>query len=223
MSYLANPAELTRLLAEWGYLGIFVCVFAGNLGVPVPEETVIIAAGFLAAQKILEFKAVWAVVVASAVVGDSCGFLVGRTGGQRLFERLGQNFAFVRSRYELLQAFFAAHGAKAVFMARFVTGARFMAGPMAGAAGMRFWRFLGWNVLGALLWCSLMVTIGYLVGKELGRVARLVHFGAYSVAVVALAALLIALLVWRRQRPEPASGAGPRTTIAHSAPPANRR
>jgi membrane protein DedA with SNARE-associated domain len=42
-----------------------------------------------------------------------------------------------------------------------------MAGPMAGGAGMRFWSFLGWNFLGAFIWCSVMITIGYFVGKQL--------------------------------------------------------
>ena len=85
--------------------------------------------------------------------------VVGRTGGQSLFGWLSQKFTFLRKRYKHLQMFFQVHGIKAV-LARFIMGARFMAGPMAGAAGMRFWSFLGWNVLGALIWCSLMITIG---------------------------------------------------------------
>ena len=73
----------------------------------------------------------------------------------------------MRTRYDRLQLFFQTHGSKAVFMARFITGVRFMAGPMAGACGMPFFQFLGWNVLGAIVWCSLVVTVGYLVGDEL--------------------------------------------------------
>ncbi|MGH7907292.1 MAG: DedA family protein, partial [Candidatus Binataceae bacterium] len=154
--HLFNPTYIADILATWGYLGIFLCVFAGNIGLPVPEETVVLAAGFLAGRDILEVKAVYAVVVLSAITGDTCGYFIGRTGGQRLIERLACRFEFVRRRYERVQAFFKAHGSKAVFMARFIAGARFMAGPMAGAAGMRFWQFFGWNVLGALIWCALM-------------------------------------------------------------------
>jgi len=137
MHHLTNPAELPSLLATWGYLGIFVFVFVGNLGVPVPEETVLIAAGFLASRSILDLEWVYVVAVASAVVGDCCGFLIGRTGGQRLLERLAERFEFVRRRIERLRLFFDQHGSKAVFMARFITGARFLAGPMAGAARVR--------------------------------------------------------------------------------------
>ena len=197
MHHLTNPAELSDLLAAWGYLGIFVFVFVGNLGVPVPEESVLIAAGFLASHGLLDLEWVYVVAVASAVTGDCSGFMIGRTGGQHLLERLAARFAFVRRRIAQLRLFFDEHGSKAVFMARFIAGARFLAGPMAGAAGMPFLRFLGWNVMGALIWCSLMVTIGYLVGDEVWRAVGFVHWGARWIALgVALIALVVYLIHW---------------------------
>lgn len=205
MHHISNPAELSDLLAAWGYLGIFGLVFLGNMGVPVPEETVLIAGGFLAAHGLLDREWVYAVAIASAVVGDCCGYAVGRTGGQHLLERLAGRFDFVRSRIERLRTFFDQHGSKAVFMARFVAGARFLAGPMAGAAGMPFLRFLGWNVMGALIWCSLMVTIGYLVGDEIWRAVGLVHWSARWIALGAFLILLVACLVrwWTSQTAQP--------------------
>ena len=205
MHHISNPAELSDLLAAWGYLGIFGLVFLGNMGVPVPEETVLIAGGFLAAHGLLDREWVYAVAIASAVVGDCCGYAVGRTGGQHLLERLAGRFEFVRSRIERLRTFFDQHGSKAVFMARFVAGARFLAGPMAGAAGMPFLRFLGWNVMGALIWCSLMVTIGYLVGDEIWRAVGLVHWSARWIALGAFLILLVAYLVrwWMSQTAQP--------------------
>jgi membrane protein DedA with SNARE-associated domain len=203
--HFLSPTFITNLLVNWGYLGIFVCVFVGNLGIPVPEETVVLAAGFLAGQEILELKTVYVVVVLSAITGDACGYLLGRTGGQRLVERLAGRFEFVRTRYKRIQAFFETHGPKAVFMARFIAGARFMAGPMAGAAGMEFWRFFGWNALGALVWCALMVGIGYLVGAylvgdEIWRVIHLTHrAGQIAAGVTVVVMALVFYLFWRRE------------------------
>jgi membrane protein DedA with SNARE-associated domain len=205
MAHVLNPSELSQWLATWGYLGVFVCVFIGNFGVPVPEETVLLVAGFLAGRGDLSLGSLYLVGIGSAVIGDCCGFLFGRTGGQRLFERLAQRFTFVRTRYDELQAFFKTHGAKAVFMARFVAGARFMAGPMAGAAGMSFLRFLGWNVSGAFIWCSLVITVGYLVGDELESVARVLHTASHWVALAILLMLIGFVLFWRERqhhRPE---------------------
>jgi membrane protein DedA with SNARE-associated domain len=196
MHALLNPANIVDWLANWGnwgYFGIFICVFVGNLGIPVPEETVMLVGGFLAGRGDLDLKLVYLVCVMSAVTGDSCGFFVGRHGGQRIITRLASRFSTIRHRYERLQIFFHTHGSKAVFMARFIAGVRFMAGPMAGAAGMPFVRFLGWNVLGAIVWCTTVVTIGYLVGDELYRVAEMAH---HAQRWIALAALLLCVGFW---------------------------
>lgn len=205
MHHLLNPTEMTDWLSTWGYLGVFVFVFIGNLGIPVPEETVLLVAGFLAGRNDLDLRTVYIVGIGSAVAGDCCGFLFGRTGGQRLLERLADRFEFVRNRYERLQVFFKTHGSKAVFMARFIAGARFMAGPMAGAAGMRFWRFLGWNILGAVTWCSLVITVGYLVGDELEWVAHVAHRASHWLAVAAFLVLAGFWVFWWRDRSQPRS------------------
>ena len=205
--HLVDLNRLPDLLADWGYVGIFAFIFIGNLGVPVPEETVLLAAGFLAARGLLSLEGVFAVALLSAVSGDCCGFIIGRTGGQRVIERLAARFAFVRQRYGQVRVFFEQHGSRAVFMARFIAGARFMAGPMAGAAGMPFWRFLGWNVMGAMVWCPTMVTIGYLVGNELSRAARLVHIGTRWLSAVLVLLIIAGYAIWRRGRAVERGGA----------------
>src|SRR5216684_488421 len=190
MLHVLNPVVIAEWLSAWGYLGVFICVFIGNLGVPVPEETVLLTAGFLAGRNILDLEPLYLVAIVSAVSGDCCGFLFGRTGGQRLIERLAHRFEFVRVRYERLQSFFETHGSKAVFMARFIAGARFLAGPM----------------LGALIWCSMVITVGYLVGDELERAAQVAHVATHWMALVALL-LLAAIWVfwWRERQPRPES------------------
>ncbi|MGH7932682.1 MAG: DedA family protein [Candidatus Binataceae bacterium] len=200
MHHVFSPTAIATWLAAWGYLGVFIFVFVGNLGVPVPEETVLLAAGFIASRGLLDLKTLCAVGIASAVAGDCCGFLIGRTGGQRLIEWLGRRFPFIRRRYDRLQKFFNSHGSKAVFMARFIAGARFMAGPMAGAAGMPFWRFLGWNLLGAVIWCTLIITVGYLVGDELEWIAQVTHMAGHWIALGVFIVLAAVWIFWWRER-----------------------
>lgn len=200
MHGIADPHNIAGMLAAWGYYGIFAAVFVGNLGVPVPEETVMLAAGFLAGQVLLDLRLVYAVVILSAVTGDCCGYVIGRTGGQRIMTRLADTFPFMRARYERLQLFFQTHGSKAVFMARFIAGVRFMAGPMAGACGMPFFQFLGWNVLGAIVWCSLVVTVGYLIGDELDPALALAHQVSRWIGVAAFLVLVAVFVFWWRDR-----------------------
>jgi len=202
MHHSISPTGMAAWLANWGYWGVFICVFIGNLGVPMPEETVLIAAGFLAGRSILDLKTVYVVGIASAVFGDCMGYLFGRTGGSRVLAWLARTFPFLRPGQKRLEAFFETHGSKAVFMARFITGARFMAGPMAGAAGMPFWRFLGWNVLGALIWCTLIITIGYLVGDELEWVAKVAHRAFLWIGIAIVLSLGAAWFFrWRERQP----------------------
>lgn len=203
MEHAISANGIAEWLATWGYWGLFVSVFIGNLGIPMPEETVLLAAGFLAGRDILDLKTLYLVGIVSAVTGDCTGYLFGRTGGARLLARLGKTFPFMRPGQERLELFFKTHGSKAVFMARFITGARFMAGPMAGAAGMGFWRFLGWNLLGAIIWCSLVITIGYLVGDELEWVAKEAHRAFHWIGVAILLLLAAVWLFWWRDRQQP--------------------
>ena len=200
MHGINDPAQILDWLASWGYLGVFFCVFIGNLGVPVPEESVMLVAGFLAGRALLDIRLVYAVVIVSAVTGDCCGFVIGRTAGQRVLMRLASNFEFMRLRYDRLQVFFQTHGNKAVFMARFITGARFMAGPMAGACGMPFFQFLGWNVLGAIVWCSMVVTVGYLVGDQLYQALTMAHKASRWVGFAVILLLLAVAVAWWRDR-----------------------
>jgi len=194
---------MTDWLSSWGYLGVFICLFLGNVGIPIPEKLVLLVAGVLAGRKDLDLAILYVLAILSVVTGDSCGFLVGRTGGQELFEWLARNFNFVHRRYQRLQTFFRAHGDSAVFLSRFVMGARFIAGPMAGAAGMPYWRFLGWNVLGACVSCFLFITLGYVVGNHLDWVVHLMKEGGYwiAMAVFLTAAVTVWLLWWRKRHP----------------------
>jgi membrane protein DedA with SNARE-associated domain len=200
MHHIFSPSGMTDWLSAEGYLGIFICIFVGNLGIPVPEELILLPAGFLAGRHTLDLGTLYIVAILSAVTGDCCGFVIGRTGGQRLFEWLSEKSKLLRRRYKRLQTFFQRHGNQAVFFARFITGARFMAGPMAGAAGMRFWCFLGWDLFGAFIWCSVMITVGYFVGKQLERVAYVVHSGGQWIAATGLLVVTATWLLWRYRR-----------------------
>ncbi len=203
MFHVLTPSYIADLIATYGYLGIAVIVFLGNLGVPVPEETVVLAAGFVAGRGILDPRIVFAVALTSAIFGDSVGYFIGKTGGQPLLESLSSRFKFVAHRHRRFRQFFVKHGNKTVFFARFVPGLRFMAGPMAGVAGMKFWRFLAWNVCGATTWCATMVTAGYLLGDEWETVAHLIRRAGYWLLVALLVVMGVAVTLWWRERPRP--------------------
>jgi membrane protein DedA with SNARE-associated domain len=198
MHHALDPNSIAQVLETWGYIGIFVFVFAGNLGLPVPEESVVLAAGFLAGRAILSLKAVILVAFLSAVFGDNFGYLLGRTGGRQVLLRVTGSSTWLRCRYLRFKSFFEAHGNKTIFLARFIAGLRFVAGPLAGAMRMPFWRFFGWNISGAAVWCTMVVYLGFILGDQWETVARQIH--AAGPWVMVGAALLIAAVYTLRTR-----------------------
>jgi membrane protein DedA with SNARE-associated domain len=133
--------DLTNLIGHWGYLAIFAVIVLGNIGVPVPEEAVLAVAGLLVWKKELWLTAVLIIGILSAVLGDNFGYWAGRTYGRARIERYGQKLFITSERLDAMQRFVNRYGQVAVFLARFIPGIRFMAGPLSGIAGMPFGRF----------------------------------------------------------------------------------
>jgi membrane protein DedA with SNARE-associated domain len=187
---MLNP---TQLIDAWGYIAIFLIVVLGNVGLPVPEETVLTVGGYLAWRGQLRFAGVVSVALISAVMGDNLAYWLGRSYGQKLFAR----WAAARpDRVERMQRFVLRYGALAVFLARFVAGLRFMAGPLAGTTGLSPSSFFIANLLGALLYVPLMVGVGYAIGYGLGdRIERLRHAAGDIVLIVLAGAVLVVWLV----------------------------
>lgn len=200
-----NPADIAQVIETWGYLGIFIFVFVGNLGLPVPEESVVLAAGFLAGRDVLSLKLVMAVAFVSAVIGDNFGYMLGRTGGRHVMVRLAHSSSWLRWRHRRFKAFFDTHGNKTIFFARFIAGLRFAAGPMAGALRMPFWRFFGWNVMGAVVWCASVAYLGFILGDQWETVAEQMHRAGHWIIIAAAGAFVItfySLRLRNRWRPD---------------------
>jgi membrane protein DedA with SNARE-associated domain len=181
--------DLTRLIDAWGYVAIFLIVVLGNVGLPVPEETVLTVGGYLAWRGQLRFPIVVLVAIASAITGDNIGYWLGRSYGQRALDRLT---AAAPAQAARARAFVVRHGALAVFAARFVTGLRFMAGPLAGSTGLSPWRFFTANLLGAVVYAPVVVGAGYAVGHGLGDSIERLRRGAGDAERVVLTLLALA-------------------------------
>lgn len=195
--------DLAPLISHWGYLVIFLFVILGNIGLPVPEESVLVLAGYLTWQGQLRLPLVLFVGIVSAVAGDNLGYWIGRRYGQEAIERFGRRVLLTPARIEATRRFVTRYGAFGVFAARFIAGLRFMAGPLAGSTGLRPLRFVTANALGAMLYVPTMIAAGYAVGYGLGdyvkrfeRIAGRVE----HVVLIAAAICTLAILGWRGLR-----------------------
>ena len=195
--------DLNAILGHWGYPAIFVCLVLGNMGVPLPEEAILALAGYMVWRGQLQLPAVLVIGAVGASVGDNLGYWMGSRYGREAIERYGHWVLGRRARLESIECFVARYGPLGVFVARFLPGVRFMAGPLAGALRLRFSRFLAANVLGATVYVPVAVGAGYAVGVGLGEhVERLRHVVGSLEHAVLVAALCLSglILVWRVMR-----------------------
>ena len=194
------PVWLTDLFARYGYFVIFFGVLLENAGVPVPGETILVAGAALARFGHLSLPSVVAVAIAGAILGDNLGFLIGRHGGRVLLERYGRLFGLTGARLAQFDEFFSKHGAKTVFIARFVTGLRVVGAVLAGASRLRWGTFLFFNAAGAVVWAATFGAVGYLLGYSWETIERWIGRLGLAFLVVIAAASLLAFVRSRRTR-----------------------
>ena len=156
----------------WIYGLLFTIVFAetGLVVTPfLPGDSLLFAAGALAATGALDPLAVGGVLVAAAIIGDSLNYGVGRLTGERVFSARDQTTLLHRllNREHLARAheFFEKYGGKAVILGRFVPIIRTFVPYVAGAGAMGYPRFLLFSVSGTLAWVGICVTAGFAFGN----------------------------------------------------------
>jgi membrane-associated protein len=193
--------ELLRgALVHYGYWAIALALLLENTGVPVPGETVLLLASFLAYSE-HDLRLPWIIVVGTfaAALGDNLGYEIGHRGGRPMLERYRAFWRISPATLEKGDQLFEKYGAFAVFFARFVFGLRIVAGPLAGVLRMPWKKFVLFNFLGASLWVSVIATVGYLFGRHWERLVRDLKRFDMTVAVLVL---LTALYLWWRSRKE---------------------
>ena len=192
--------NITRnFLLEWGYWAVASGLVLENAGIPVPGETILILASVVS-YNTHKLHLPWIVVVGTlaATTGDNIGYWIGRRGGRRLLERWKHLFRIRSEHIQSAENLIHRHGSIAIFFARFVAGARIIAGPLAGVLCMKWPRFVLFNFLGALVWVSVIATIGYVFGSQLDRL--LVLLRDFNWIVLILVAATALFYCWRRRR-----------------------
>jgi membrane protein DedA with SNARE-associated domain len=189
---------LLGYFAHYGYWVVFLGVMLENAGLPVPGETVLLAAGFFAAEGHFRLGLLITIAAAGATLGDNIGYAVGRKVGRAALERYGRYVHLTPRHFKRLEWFFGRYGTKTVFIARFVTGLRVFTALFAGAAHMRWQSFAFYNVAGALVWSLAVALAGFFFGSSWPVLERWVG-GTGLAALLAITVAALAALALRRR------------------------
>ncbi|HLJ04642.1 MAG TPA: DedA family protein [Acetobacteraceae bacterium] len=198
MSFLSLHHVLIQLLHEYGNIVLGVVVGLECVGLPLPGETLLIAASIIAGTT-QHLNIVMVVISAAlgAIIGQLGGYWIGWSVGFRLLRRYGRYIGLNDRRMAYGRALFRKHGEKVVVVSRFVVLLRTLAGLLAGANHMPFGRFMVANVAGSVAWSTLYGVGAYMLGHAAKDVAGPVAIGFSALLLLALGGT--ALYVRRRE------------------------
>lgn len=185
--------DVEHIVLAGGLLAIALIVFAESglfFGFFLPGDTLLLTAGFVAAQGHLPIVPLIAVIVVSAILGDNVGYQTGRRFGPKIFKR-SDGILFRQEYLEKAQGFYQRHGGKTIILARFFPAVRTFAPIVAGAGKMSWPHFAAYNVIGGLLWGVGITMLGYLIGTRLPNIDQYLIIGIIVIAHLFLIAVLV--------------------------------
>ena len=203
--FLHLDDHLTQIVTTygvWTHLILFAIVFAetGLVVTPfLPGDSLLFAAGALAALGSLDLWLLVVLLISAAILGDTVNYWVGAWIGPRAFSG---NVRFLRKDYlDRTHAFYEKHGGKTVILARFVPIIRTFAPFVAGVGAMSYPRFIVYNITGAVLWVGLFVPLGYFFGN-MPTVKD--NFSLVIFAIIGISVMPIAVEIFRARGSRPA-------------------
>jgi undecaprenyl-diphosphatase len=190
--------DVSETLGAWTYLLVGVFAFAETgafVGLVVPGETVMLIGGAVAGQGAIDIYLLIAIAWFSAWLGDTTSFFIGRRLGRGFVLRHGPRVGISHERFEKVEAYFARHGGKTIFVGRWISLVRALAPFIAGSSEMRYRAFLPYSVLGTGLWASAHILIGYFFSRSVESAAKYAGRGAFLLAttIVVIVAIVFAI------------------------------
>ncbi len=174
------------------------------VGFFLPGDSLLVTAGIFAARGDLDIVTMVIVLSIAAIAGDSVGYAIGRRTGPKIFKR-EDSLLFRRKHLLAAQEFYEKHGGFTIVVARFIPIIRTFAPVVAGVAGMRYRRFVAYNVWGGIFWVLATTLAGYFLGRTFPNIGESIHM---VIAVVIFVSLLPAIIKFSIEKWKSAQRAG---------------
>jgi membrane protein DedA with SNARE-associated domain len=192
--------SLLGWLSHYGYAGLFGLLVLGIVGLPVPDETLLIFSGYLISTGRLHPALTFLAAFAGSICGISLSYTIGRTLGYRVVLRYGRWLHVTEERLERVHGWFQRIGEWLLTIGYFIPGVRHFTALVAGTSKLEYATFARFAYAGAAIWVSTFLLLGYFVGEHWRAAISLVHRYTVAFAVALAAATLVVWLVRRRNR-----------------------
>jgi membrane protein DedA with SNARE-associated domain len=191
--------SLLAWLSQHGYIGMFFLLMLGILGLPVPDETLLVFCGYLIYKGRLDAPQIFATAFAGSVCGITLSYLLGLKFSRQAIYRYGRYVRITPQHVEDVTRWFRRFGLWLLSVGYFIPGVRHFTALVAGMSGLSIRRFAAFAYPGAAVWVATFLTLGYVFGERWEHTSALVH--RYSLIATGVGGV-IGLVVWgvRRRR-----------------------
>ncbi len=193
------PQALTVWITQYGSFALFILLALGIFAVPIPDETLMVFAGFLVAHGKLEPIPTFIAAFAGACCGITISYIIGRTAGTFLIKRYGHWVRITEAKMQRVHDWFARIGRWALLIGYFIPGVRHLTGYAAGITVLEYKKFALFSYSGACIWSISFLSLGYFLGNKWGHITALVDQEWYKFAFAGAGILvLIGIYIWLR-------------------------
>jgi len=189
-------------VTQYGYPAIFALQMLGIIGFPMPDETLLVTVGFLVSQGGMCLP----LAIIAAALGSACGITVsyslGRFVGLPVIHKYGRWLHVTEENLAKIHNWFERWGKWTLVLAYYVPGVRHVAAIVAGTAKLPYHEFAMFAYTGAAIWTSTFITLGYVLGPQVSKLAPLIHAYLVYIAIAVAAMIVLALVahhLWKRR------------------------
>lgn len=191
---------LLQWITTYGYGAIFLLLMLGVVGLPIPDETLLVFCGYLISKGNMSPLPAWLAALAGSWCGITLSYTIGRTLGIGVVHKFGKYLHITEERLAKVQQWFDRIGHWALFVGYYIAGVRHFTAIVAGMSKLKFTHFMAYAWSGGLLWVTTFLTLGYFLGENWKRIAESIHHYLLYVSLVAIAAVLCYYLLRRRKQ-----------------------
>jgi membrane protein DedA with SNARE-associated domain len=192
-------ASALHLIEQHGYLGLYISLALGLLGIPIPDETLLTFTGYLVFRGQLGYVPVVLVAVLGSLTGMSLSYWIGRLVGTPFIHRYGKYMHITPERIEKEQIWFHKYGAKSIIFGYFLPGLRHLTAYISGISKFNFSKFMATAAIGSTIWAVLFITLGRVIGEDWAMIGRLTHRYLGFLVVVAALVIIIGMGLWNEK------------------------
>jgi membrane-associated protein len=186
-----------KLIQTGGLIVLLLVVFVETgifFGFIFPGDALLFTAGILCGTKDLSVNIFLLIILLclAAIAGNATGYYTGKYLGKRLFYKK-DTFFFKQKHLETTKIFYKKYGGVSLIAGRFIWIVRTFVPILAGAIDMNFWKFNYYNVIGAVIWVGSLVSLGFLLGRQIPESARHIEYIIAGITVVIMTILIVGI------------------------------